>query len=80
MADGFRCINRINRKRKREDEDSSKTKQRPRKQKKSTELKNFYRFQIRDDKMKQLDVLRKKFEEDKERVAKMKENRKFKPF
>jgi ribosomal RNA-processing protein 7 len=56
-----------------------KPKNRKRK-KKNTELKNFYRFQIRDDKMKQLDVLRKKFEEDKERVIKMKEARKFNPF
>ncbi len=54
--------------------------QRSRTKKKDTELKNFYRFQIRDDKMKQLDTLRKKFEEDKERVAKMKDARKFKPF
>ncbi len=48
--------------------------------KKNTELKNFYRFQIREDKMKQLDTLRKRFDEDRERVAKMKDARKFKPF
>jgi hypothetical protein len=30
--------------------------------------------------MKQLDQLRKKFEEDKEKVARMKANRKFNPF
>jgi ribosomal RNA-processing protein 7 len=78
------CCNRT--KRKRDDIGKAdintmgdKPKNRKRK-KKNTELKNFYRFQIRDDKMKQLDVLRKKFEEDKERVTKMKEARKFNPF
>jgi hypothetical protein len=48
--------------------------------KKQTELKNFYRFQIKEQKMKELDTLRKKFAEDKERVAKLKDGRKFKPF
>ena len=41
---------------------------------------NFYRFQIREEKVKKLDVLRKKFEEDKEKIAAMKAQRKFKPF
>jgi len=50
------------------------------KQKKQKELKNFYRFQVKDAKIKQLDELRKKFEEDKIKVSKMKEDRKFKPF
>lgn len=44
------------------------------------ELKNFYRFQIREEKVKQLDQLRKKFEEDKKKVEKMKATRKFNPF
>jgi ribosomal RNA-processing protein 7 len=48
--------------------------------KKQTELKGFYRFQITEEKMRDLESLRKKFAEDKERVAKMKEQRKFKPF
>jgi hypothetical protein len=50
------------------------------KKKKPKELKNFYRFQIKEAKVKQLDDLRKKFEEDKVKVSKMKEDRKFKPF
>lgn len=50
------------------------------KAKKNTELKGFYRFQIKEEKIKDLESLRKKFAEDKERVAKMKEQRKFKPF
>jgi ribosomal RNA-processing protein 7 len=48
--------------------------------KKQTELKGFYRFQIKEEKMRDLESLRKKFAEDKERVAKMKDQRKFKPF
>lgn len=50
------------------------------KKKKGTELKNFYRFQIREEKMKQLDQLRKKFDEDKKKVERMKATRKFNPF
>ena len=50
------------------------------KKKKDTELKNFYRFQIREEKMKQLDQLRRKFDEDKKKVERMKATRKFNPF
>jgi ribosomal RNA-processing protein 7 len=46
----------------------------------SKELKNFYRFQMREEKTKKLGDLRKKFEEDKQRVAQMKASRSFKPF
>ena len=57
------------------------SKQRSRKKKKQQlELKNFYRFQIRQEKVEKLEELRRKFEEDKQRVAMMKESRKFKPF
>lgn len=56
------------------------SKQRSRKKKKQLELKNFYRFQIRQEKVEKLEELRQKFEEDKQRVAMMKESRKFKPF
>ena len=78
----FVVICHFRNKRKREDDHNvhrGKT-QRTRKNKKDTELKNFYRFQIKEQKMKQLDILRKKFEEDKEKVAKMKDARKFKPY
>lgn len=44
------------------------------------ELTNFYKFQIREQKQKKLFDLRKKFEEDREKVAIMKASRKFKPF
>ncbi|KFM82713.1 Ribosomal RNA-processing protein 7-like protein, partial [Stegodyphus mimosarum] len=43
-------------------------------------LLNFYRSQLRDAKMQQIEELRKKFERDKERIALMRANRKFKPF
>ncbi|XP_054716688.1 ribosomal RNA-processing protein 7 homolog A-like [Uloborus diversus] len=43
-------------------------------------LLNFYKCQLRDSKMQHLTELSKKFEKDKERIALMKVNRKFKPF
>ncbi|BES91714.1 ribosomal RNA processing 7 homolog A (S. cerevisiae) [Nesidiocoris tenuis] len=45
-----------------------------------TQLVNFYRFQIRESKMNHLTKLKEKFEEDKKRIAQLKESRKFKPF
>lgn len=48
--------------------------------KKQKELLNFYKFQLRDEKKKQLTELQKKFEEDKMKVEDMKAKRKFKPF
>ena len=53
---------------------------RERAKKNDKELTNFYRFQIREQKQKKLFDLRKKFDEDKEKVAIMKAGRKFKPF
>lgn len=46
----------------------------------STELKNFYSFQMREAKRDQLARLRSKFEADKKRVARLKAARKFKPY
>ncbi|ORY98718.1 SSU rRNA processing protein [Syncephalastrum racemosum] len=48
--------------------------------KKKSELKDFYRFQFREKKQTELQDLRKKFEEDKEKIAKLKQARKFKPY
>ncbi|KYR00234.1 hypothetical protein DLAC_03392 [Tieghemostelium lacteum] len=42
--------------------------------------KNFYGFQHRQQKKEELDTLRKKFEEDKQRISKMQAGRKFKPY
>lgn len=78
--DGFMPVKNRNKRKRVVEERRGSGNKRERKPKKPMELKNFYRFQIREDKMKQLETLRKKFEEDKERVAKMKEQRKFKPF
>ncbi|VVC99288.1 ribosomal RNA-processing protein 7 homolog A [Leptidea sinapis] len=44
------------------------------------ELKNFYTFQIRESKMKHIVALRQKFEEDKCKIAQIKQSRRFKPF
>ncbi|EEB10461.1 conserved hypothetical protein [Pediculus humanus corporis] len=49
-------------------------------QRRKKELTNFYTFQIKESKMKNLVALRKKFEEDKRKIAAMKEARRFKPF
>ena len=48
--------------------------------KKSYELTHFYRFQMREEKHAKLQDLRRKFEQDKLKVAGMKAERKFKPF
>jgi ribosomal RNA-processing protein 7 len=50
------------------------------KQKKHTELTNFYHYQLKQQRVQDLDNLRKKFAEDKEKVSRLKEQRKFKPF
>lgn len=50
------------------------------KKKKDLELKNFYRHQIREEKKDKLLELRQRFEEDKARIAKLKEARKFRPY
>ncbi|XP_017130912.1 ribosomal RNA-processing protein 7 homolog A [Drosophila elegans] len=47
---------------------------------KSKELKNFYTFQIRESKMQNIVEMRKKFEEDKQKIALLKQSRRFKPF
>lgn len=77
-------LNRNNKKRKRNDDNKRTGTEQPRhrgeKKKKNKELKNFYTFQIKEQKIEKLELLRKKFEEDKERVAAMKAARKFKPF
>ncbi|TPX50122.1 hypothetical protein SeLEV6574_g01102 [Synchytrium endobioticum] len=47
---------------------------------KKRELQNFYRFQVKEKKMTQLSELRKKFDEDKVRIAALKSGRKFRPY
>lgn len=50
------------------------------KSKKKKELSNFYTFQIRESKMKNIAELREKFEEDKRKIEVLKQTRRFKPF
>ncbi|CAD6986258.1 unnamed protein product [Tilletia controversa] len=52
----------------------------PRKKSKSKDLEDFYRFQTREKNREKLAQLRAKFQEDKVKVAKLKESRKFKPY
>ncbi|KAJ3020233.1 Ribosomal RNA-processing protein 7 A [Thoreauomyces humboldtii] len=47
---------------------------------KKKELVDFYRFQMRETKRNQLADLRRKFEEDKERIVALRANRRFKPY
>ena len=47
---------------------------------KSYEKVDFYRFQVRSARKSQLDTLKKQFEDDKKKIAKMKQSRKFKPY
>ncbi|KAG2195456.1 hypothetical protein INT47_000421 [Mucor saturninus] len=48
--------------------------------KKKKELVNFYRFQMREKKQNELVDLRRRFEEDKAKIAQLKQTRKFKPY
>eukprot|EP00743_Colponemidia_sp_Colp-15_P008403 GILK01009130.1.p1 GENE.GILK01009130.1~~GILK01009130.1.p1 ORF type:complete len:282 (-),score=59.91 GILK01009130.1:197-1012(-) len=50
------------------------------KKKKTKELTDFYRFQQREAKREELADLRRKFEQDKSKIAKMRESRRFKPY
>lgn len=50
------------------------------KSKKNKVLKNFYTFQIRESKMKNIIELREKFEADKKKIEILKQKRRFKPF
>jgi len=48
--------------------------------KKKNELLDFYRFQMRQSKREDIAELRRKFEEDKAKIEKMKALRKFRPY
>jgi ribosomal RNA-processing protein 7 len=50
------------------------------KKNRAVNLDDFYRFQKREKREKRMDELRRKFEEDKVKVERAKEGRKFKPF
>ena len=59
--------------------DESKNKK-GRRKKKKLELQNFYSHQIKEEKINKIQQLRKKFDQDKQKIAKMKSERKFRPF
>ena len=50
------------------------------KKNRAVNLEDFYKFQKREKRAKRMDELRRKFEEDKIKVERAKEGRKFKPF
>jgi ribosomal protein L44E len=51
---------------------SLNAKPRPRADKKQKELRNFYRFQMKEEKVNKLQSLREKFDQDRQRIAAMK--------
>ena len=59
---------------------SKKKKKAIKNQKQEKELLNFYMFQQREQKRDKVADLRRKFEEDKKKIAMMKQERRFKPF
>eukprot|EP00126_Sphaerothecum_destruens_P002626 Sdes_comp16052_c0_seq2m5256 len=65
---------------KRKREEITPESQKQRDNKNVVEQLDFYRFQQREARREQVAELRKKFEEDKEKIAKMKASRKFRPF
>lgn len=77
--DGFTLVTRRSRNRTKSTESTVLVRQ-TKKRKSDRELLDFYRFQRREKKKEELAVLRRKFDEDKRRVAQMKEQRRFKPF
>lgn len=50
------------------------------KKNRAVNLEDFYRFQKKERQQKKMEELRRKFEEDKIKVTRAKENRKFQPF
>ncbi|CAG8441565.1 2953_t:CDS:2 [Rhizophagus irregularis] len=82
--DGFIMVTRVGRRSANTDGTITVTAAKPEEIKnlkpKNKELTDFYRFQMRETKRNKLIDLRKKFEEDKEKIAKLKAARRFKPY
>jgi ribosomal RNA-processing protein 7 len=85
--DGFVLVtSRTNKKRsKKSTSDSTKrgtgdVRNRDKKKPKNLELQDFYRFQIREKKVAKLTDLKKKFEEDRAKIAVLKAQRRFNPY
>lgn len=77
-ADGFITVTRTNKRLKRAGDDAAAAAQ-PEKKKKVTELHDFYHFQKHERKREHLQKLRQRFEDDKQRIAAMKAQRRFRP-
>eukprot|EP01135_Chromosphaera_perkinsii_P010837 Nk52_evm1s2249 gene=Nk52_evmTU1s2249 len=79
-ADGWQTVTRSS-KRKRTDTDKIAAESAKSKKKKAkNEMLDFYKFQQREKKREEIAELRKKFEEDKAKIVRMRATRKFKPF
>jgi len=82
--DGFTVVKSRNKRKKSNADGKSGGKEKGRKRTKkdraSEELKNFYRFQVREQKRDGLVSLREKFAKDQEKIAALKAARKFNPF
>jgi ribosomal RNA-processing protein 7 len=76
--DGFTTV--VRKKRSAADELEGGPNRKRQQKKKNSQLENFYRFQMRETKRTQLLQLRDKFEDDKQRIQKLKASRKFRPF
>ncbi|KAG8470628.1 hypothetical protein KFE25_009049 [Diacronema lutheri] len=76
--DGFVTVTRAHNRLKRSEADGAAAKP-PQKKNKATELQDFYHFQRHERKREHLHKLRQRFEDDKQRIAAMKAQRKFRP-
>lgn len=83
-ADGWTLVKGSTRGKKRQmmqiDEETSRAAERANKKMKATTVVHFYRHQEREQKKERLVQLREKFEADKAKIAKMKQERKFRPY
>ena len=61
------------------DRAQAKVKARENRKRKRKELENFYKYQVKEGKLRKLDELKAKFEVDKKKQLEMKQERKFRP-
>jgi hypothetical protein len=83
-ADGWTMVKGTTRGKKRQmmavEEESQRAQERAAKKAKGNQVLHFYKHQEREEKKERLIQLREKFEQDKLKIAKMKQDRKFKPY
>ena len=78
--DGFTLVKSRNKRKKSNEDEKKKGGKRKRTKKAAEDLKNFYRFQVREQKRDSLLALREKFAKDQEKIESLKAARKFNPF